>query len=77
MNDNETACCDLVANVKATVRPLDNRQVGGSRTHSYLRLWRAGSHFLKGTLLRSGFVPHGEGGDRGERGRRFSAWREE
>ena len=30
MNDNETACCGLVANVKATVKPLDNRQVGGS-----------------------------------------------
>ena len=30
MNDNETACCGLVANVKATVRPLDNRQIGGS-----------------------------------------------
>ena len=55
MNDNEIACCGLVANVKATVRPLDNRQVGGSSP--------AHAHTPKGTLLRSGFLPHG--GDEG------------
>ena len=71
MNDNETAICGLVANVKATVTPLDNRQVGDSspaHAHTPTSPLASRFQFPNGTLLRSGFLLHGgmKGGAREE-----------
>ena len=69
-NDNETACCGLVAKVNATLvhyGPSSGRWFEScTRPHFSLAL-ASRFQFPKVTLLRSGFFPHGgdEGGEGG------------